>query len=137
MQIKINDIAEVDAAAREFVASIGRNRVFAFRGEMGAGKTTFISAVCRALGVDGEMASSPSFSIINEYADAAGVPLYHFDFYRIEDVEEGAATGAEEYFESGALCFVEWPERIEPLLPDSTVDVSIIVNPDGSRLIES
>lgn len=136
MQIKINDIAEVDAAAREFVASIGCNRVFAFRGEMGAGKTTFISAVCRALGVDGEMASSPSFSIINEYADAAGVPLYHFDFYRIEDVEEGAATGAEEYFESGALCFVEWPERIEPLLPDSTVDVSIIVNPDGSRLIE-
>ena len=136
MTIKIKDISELESAAQEFVDAIGDRRVFAFRGDMGAGKTTFISAVCRALGVDGEMAASPSFSIINEYVDSRGEPLYHFDFYRIDDVEEGAATGAEEYFDSGALCFVEWPERIEPLLPEETVDVSIRVNADGSRLIE-
>lgn len=136
MKLEIKNISELDAAARAFVNAIGNRRVFALRGEMGAGKTTFVAAVCRALGVEGALAASPSFSIINEYADAAGNPLYHFDFYRIDDVEEGAATGAEEYFDSGALCFVEWPERIEPLLPEDTVDVHISVAPDGVRTIE-
>ena len=103
---------------------------------MGAGKTTFISALCRALGVDEDLANSPSFSIINEYrSDTTAELIYHFDLYRLENVDEALEIGVEDYFDSGALCLLEWPERIEPLLPDDTVKVNITVNDDDTRTL--
>lgn len=111
--------------------------VYAFHGDMGAGKTTFIRALVEALGVDPEEANSPSFSIINEYrSDTTAELIYHFDLYRLESLEEALEIGVEDYFDSGALCLLEWPERIEPLLPDDTVVVKITENPtDHSRLL--
>lgn len=110
--------------------------MFAFYGEMGAGKTTFIRALVEALGVDPEEANSPSFSIINEYrSDTTAELIYHFDLYRLESAEEAYDIGVEDYFDSGALCLLEWPERIEDILPDDTVSVKIEEQPDGSRIL--
>ncbi len=136
-QIKINSAADIAAAAKEFVGLMGDETVYAFHGEMGAGKTTFIRALVEQLGVDPEEANSPSFSIINEYrSDTTAELIYHFDLYRLESVEEALEIGVEDYFDSGALCLLEWPERIEPLLPDDTVVVKITVDPaDNSRLL--
>ena len=129
-EIKIDSLEALPQAAREFARLMGDNTVFAFHGEMGAGKTTFISALCEVLGVDPEEANSPSFSIINEYrSDTTAELIYHFDLYRLESVEEALEIGVEDYFDSGALCLLEWPERIEPLLPDDTVVVNITVDP--------
>ena len=122
-------------AARTFVEGIGDARVFAFYGAMGAGKTTFIKEVCRALGVT-EVITSPTFAIVNEYqSDTTAALIYHFDFYRIKKLEEVFDMGYEDYFYSGALCFIEWPELIEDLLPEDAVRVSITTQPDGSRLL--
>lgn len=121
-------------AARAFVDNIGSRRLFAFNGGMGAGKTTFIAEVCRILGADDDF-GSPTFSILNEYEDRDGNPIYHFDFYRIEDPNEALDIGVEAYFESGALCLMEWPENIGRLLPEEAVMVSLSVNDDGSRVI--
>ena len=134
MKIKIASLAGLPAAAEAFINAIGERRVFAFVAPMGAGKTTFIAEVCRRLGV-GEIANSPSFSIINEYVDARGEKIYHFDFYRFESPQEAEEIGAEEYFYSGNLCLIEWPERVEPLLPPDTVVVNIAVGEDGERII--
>lgn len=136
-EIKINSAADISAAAREFASLMGDETVYAFHGEMGAGKTTFIRALVEQLGVDPEEANSPSFSIINEYrSDTTAELIYHFDLYRLESVEEALEIGVEDYFDSGALCLLEWPERIEPLLPDDTVVVKITVDPaDNSRLL--
>ncbi len=113
---------------------MGDNTVFAFFGEMGAGKTTFINALCRTLGVEEDIANSPSFSIINEYrSDTTAELIYHFDLYRLENIEEAFDIGVEDYFDSGALCLLEWPERIEDLLPDDTVRIDIKLNDDLSR----
>lgn len=135
----IIEIPSVDAlpeAAEKFVALMGDETVYAFHGEMGAGKTTFIRQLCRALGVEDDLANSPSFSIINEYrSDSTAELMYHFDLYRLESVDEALEIGVEDYFDSGALCLLEWPERIEPLLPDDTVTVEITVNPDDSRTL--
>lgn len=122
--------------AKCFIEAMDDRTVFAFRGEMGAGKTTFITEVCRQLGVE-DMANSPSFSIINEYrSDSTAELIYHFDFYRLESEEEAIEIGTEDYFDSGALCFIEWPERVESLLPGDTVEVSITVDAiDNSRTI--
>lgn len=129
--IKIANLDTIEAAAHEFAAAMGDYTVFAFYGEMGAGKTTFISALCRVLGVEEDMANSPSFSIINEYrSDTTAELIYHFDCYRLQDEREAEDIGAEDYFDSGALCFIEWPERIENLLPDDTVVVRIVESPD-------
>ena len=129
-EIKIESLEALPQAAREFARLMGDNTVFAFHGEMGAGKTTFIRAMCEVLGVDPEEANSPSFSIINEYrSDTTAELIYHFDLYRLESVEEALEIGVEDYFDSGALCLLEWPERIEPLLPDDTVVVNITVDP--------
>ncbi len=129
-EIKIDSLEALPQAAREFARLMGDNTVFAFHGEMGAGKTTFIRALCEVLGVDPEEANSPSFSIINEYrSDTTAELIYHFDLYRLESVEEALEIGVEDYFDSGALCLLEWPERIEPLLPDDTVVVNITVDP--------
>ena len=122
MKIRIASESELDRAAREFIDAIGSNRHIAFQGQMGAGKTTFISALCRALGVSDDV-SSPTFSIINEYRTSEGKPIYHFDFYRIEDHREAMDLGLDDYFDSGALCLMEWPENVADFLPDDTVNV--------------
>lgn len=136
-EIRIKSIEGLPAAAREFVSLMGDETVYAFHGEMGAGKTTFIRALVEQLGVDPEEANSPSFSIINEYrSDTTAELIYHFDLYRLESVDEALEIGVEDYFDSGALCLLEWPERIEALLPDDTVVVKITVDPaDNSRLL--
>ena len=134
MEIKIKDIEHIREAAREFIQYIGDHRVFAFYGKMGAGKTTFVKAICEELGVE-DVITSPTFAIINEYTQPDGAPLFHFDFYRIKKLEEVYDMGYEDYFYSGALCFIEWPELIEEILPDDAVRVSISEQEDGSRLV--
>ncbi len=134
--IQLSTINDIDKAAHEFIAQMGDETVYAFNGEMGAGKTTFINALCKALGVEDDTTNSPSFSIINEYrSDTTAELIYHFDLYRLESLEEAFDIGIEDYFDSGALCFLEWPERIEDILPNDTVRVNIIVNDDDSRTI--
>ena len=133
MEIRITSIEEIGEAARQFVSQIGNQRVFAFYGNMGAGKTTFIKAVCEQLGVQ-DVITSPTFAIVNEYT-GDNSPIYHFDFYRIKKLEEVYDMGYEDYFYSGAPCFIEWPELIEELLPDDAVKVSITELEDGSRTI--
>ena len=133
MEIKIQHIEEIREAARQFIENMGDHRVFAFYGKMGAGKTTFIKAVCEELGVN-DVITSPTFAIVNEYTVEDG-PIYHFDFYRIKKLEEVYDMGYEEYFYSGALCFIEWPELIEEILPDDAVRVTITEQADGSRVV--
>ncbi len=136
MEITIRDLSNIRAAAREFIDQIGTHKVFAFYGKMGAGKTTFIKAVCEELGVK-DVITSPTFAIVNEYEiPDDGASLYHFDFYRIKKLEEVYDMGYEDYFYSGSLCFIEWPELIEELLPDDAVSVTITENTDGSRTIK-
>ena len=132
MEIIIKSLDQLEQAARIFVQNIGTRKVFAFYGKMGAGKTTFIKAVCRALGVE-DVITSPTFAIVNEYTDATGSPVFHFDFYRIKKLEEVYDMGYEDYFYSHNLCFLEWPELIEEILPDDAVRVSIEELPDGCR----
>lgn len=133
MEIRITDIEHIREAAQEFIKHIGDHRVFAFYGKMGAGKTTFIKAICEELGVE-DVITSPTFAIVNEYTTGE-VIIYHFDFYRVKKLEEAYDMGYEEYFYSGALCFIEWPELIEDILPDDAVRVSISEQDDGSRVI--
>ena len=134
--IKINSLDSINDAAHEFIAQMGDETVYAFYGEMGAGKTTFINAICKELGVEDDTTNSPSFSIINEYrSDTTAELIYHFDLYRLESIEEAFDIGVEDYFDSGALCFLEWPERIEDILPNDTVKVCIVVNDDDTRTI--
>ena len=135
MEIKINSIDEIGAAAKEFVAAMGDRTVFAFYGKMGAGKTTFIKAVCEELGVE-DVINSPTFAIVNEYVDGNGNPVYHFDFYRIKNMQEVMDMGYEDYVYSGNVCFMEWPELIENLLPDDAVKVVIEEEADGSRTVK-
>ena len=132
--MKINNLSEIKAVAREFIAQMGDKTVFAFKGEMGVGKTTFIKAICEELGVT-DIINSPSFAIVNEYRSETDAPIYHFDFYRINKIEEAYDFGYEDYFYGGALCFIEWPEKIASLLPADCVYVSITENEDGSRNI--
>ena len=133
MEIRINNLDSIREAAREFISVIGDHRVFAFYGSMGAGKTTFVKAICEELGVE-DVITSPTFAIINEYSGRDGV-IYHFDFYRIKKLEEVYDMGYEDYFYSGALCFIEWPELIEDVLPEDAVKVKITENADGSRSV--
>lgn len=135
MTIQIPSIESLPVAAQQFVDAIGDRRIFAFYGAMGAGKTTFVKAVCELLGVT-DAVNSPTFAIVNEYEAGNGEPIYHFDFYRIKRMDEVLDIGYEEYVDSGALCLMEWPELIEPLLPDETVRVTITVNTDGTRTVE-
>ena len=135
MELKIENLEKISEAAHDFVANIGENTVFAFYGKMGAGKTTFVKAVCEELGVD-EVITSPTFSIVNEYRSAMTDELiYHFDFYRIKKIEEVYDMGFEDYFYSGALCFIEWPVLVEEMLTDDAVKVSIEEQADGSRTV--
>ena len=133
MEIKINDLNSIRETAREFIDHMDGRKVFAFYGKMGAGKTTFIKAVCEELGVE-DVITSPTFAIINEYSGKDDT-IYHFDFYRIKKLEEVYDMGYEDYFYSGALCFIEWPELIEKVLPEDAVKVQIIEKEDGTRAV--
>lgn len=134
MELRINSLTEIDKAAKDFVAAMGDRKVFAFYGKMGAGKTTFIKAVCEELGVE-DVINSPTFAIVNEYVDGKGEPVYHFDFYRIKNLQEVLDIGYEDYVYSGHVCFMEWPELIENLLPDDAVKVTIEEEMDGGRVV--
>ena len=122
-------------AAKQFIKLMGNDKVFAFHGSMGAGKTTIIKAICKELGVK-ESVTSPTFAIINEYKDGEGDSIYHFDFYRINKLEEAFDFGYEDYFYSGNLCFIEWPEIVESLLPTNCVKVTIEEKENGIRVLK-
>lgn len=142
MLISIPSPDHLDSAARTFAAAIKQHRIIAFQGSMGAGKTTFIAALCKVLGVD-DIVTSPTFAIVNEYevtrqmlpAFPKGDIVYHFDFYRINRSEEIFDMGYEDYFYSGRLCLIEWPEILGPLLPDDALVVQLTVHTDGSRTL--
>ncbi len=133
-EVTIKNTEDLERAAREFLEKIGDNRLVAFFAPMGSGKTTFTTAICKVLGVT-DPVGSPTFAIVNEYICANGDPMYHFDFYRINKLQEAIEIGLYDYLDSGALCIMEWPENIEDLLPEETLKVTITVNPDQSRTV--
>ena len=133
MEIQIKSLDDIQQAARMFIDNMGESKVYAFYGKMGAGKTTFIKAICEQLGVD-DVITSPTFAIVNEY-EGDDKTIYHFDFYRIKKIEEVYDMGYEDYFYSGNICFIEWPELIEELLPLDTTRVNIQENEDGGRTV--
>ena len=136
MKITIQSLDLIHKAAQEFIKNMGTKKIYAFYGNMGAGKTTFIKAICQELGVE-DIITSPTFSLVNEYtSNKLNEPIYHFDFYRIKKLEEVYDMGYEDYFYSGHLCFLEWPELIEDLLPEDAVKVEINVNADGTRTVK-
>jgi tRNA threonylcarbamoyladenosine biosynthesis protein TsaE len=133
-EVIIRDTADLDRAAAEFLDKIGDNTLVAFFAPMGAGKTTFTTALCKVLGVT-DPVGSPTFAIVNEYLRADGDYMYHFDFYRINKLSEAIEIGLDDYLYSGCLCIMEWPENVEELLPEDTLRVNITVNPDLSRTL--
>ncbi len=137
--IQIKSLAEIDKAAREFIAYASasplQSNIFAFFGQMGAGKTTFIKAICRALGVEDDV-NSPTFTIVNEYRSAKGFPVYHFDFYRINNIAEAFDIGTDEYFGGDGICLIEWPEKISEILPDDCFKVYVNVDTEGNRTVD-
>lgn len=136
MKISIKSLDSIHEATREFIKNMGTGHVFAFYGKMGAGKTTFIKAVCEELGVD-DVITSPTFAIVNDYTSSKDDShIFHFDFYRIKKLEEVYDMGYEDYFYSGSLCFIEWPELIEDILPGDAVKVTVTQNEDGGRVVE-
>jgi tRNA threonylcarbamoyladenosine biosynthesis protein TsaE len=134
-KIIIKDLADLEWAAKEFLKEIGDRKIIAFYAPMGAGKTTFTTAICQQLGVKEDAISSPTFAIINEYKAGDGESVYHFDFYRINKTSEALDIGFYDYIDSGCLCIMEWPENIEDILPEETLKVSIKVQPDESRVV--
>lgn len=134
-EIVIRGLESIDDAAKQFLKEIGSNKLVALYAPMGAGKTTFTSAVCRCLGVAEDAVSSPTFAIVNEYKTASGEPMFHFDFYRITKIAEALDIGFYDYIDSGALCIMEWPENIEEILPEETLKVYIHVSEDETRTL--
>ncbi len=132
--IIVNGLEDYPEAAIRFTGFLDKGNIFAFYGKMGSGKTTFIKSICEELGVEDSI-NSPTFAIVNEYEDKEKRTIYHFDFYRIKSVEEVYNMGYEEYIYSNAICFMEWPELIEELLPEECIKVYINENADGSRTI--
>lgn len=131
--ITISDLQDLDRAARVFLAETAERKLIAFYAPMGAGKTTFTTALCRALGVQADAVSSPTFAIVNEYRTADGDSIFHFDFYRLKGSAEALDIGFYDYIDSGCLCLMEWPENIEEIIPEETLRVTISVQADGSR----
>ena len=136
MKVIIPDKSHLREAAKHFLRETAGYRIIAFYGQMGSGKTTFIKALCKEMGVT-DTVTSPTFTLINEYRRPGEVPVFHFDFYRITKISEVLDFGIEEYFDSASPCFMEWPELIEPLLPPETLRISVTVMADGSRIIEN
>lgn len=134
-RIEISDLSVIDQAAEQFLKEIGDSKLVAFYAPMGSGKTTFTTAICRVLGVREDAVSSPTFSIVNEYRTAAGEPVFHFDFYRLNRIEEALDIGFYDYIDSDCLCLMEWPENIEEIIPEETLKVKIEAREDGSRLV--
>ncbi|MGP1393173.1 MAG: tRNA (adenosine(37)-N6)-threonylcarbamoyltransferase complex ATPase subunit type 1 TsaE [Candidatus Cryptobacteroides sp.] len=134
-EIRINSLKDLDKSAEQFLSEIGNNKLIAFYAPMGAGKTTFTTAICHRLGVREDAISSPTFAIVNEYRSVSGTTIYHFDFYRITKISEALDIGVYDYIDSGNMCIMEWPENIEEILPEETLKVNISVNPDNSRTI--
>ena len=134
-EIVIHNLQDIVRAADDFLSLIGDHNIIAFYAAMGAGKTTFTTALCRRLGVREDAVSSPTFAIVNEYKTGDGEPMYHFDFYRVTKISEALDIGFYDYIDSGYLCVIEWPENIEEILPEETLKVSIKVNPDESRTL--
>ena len=134
MELKISDLKNIEIVAKDFISKIGANKIISFNAEMGAGKTTFIKAICRVLQVT-DVATSPTFSIVNEYTTINNQLVYHFDFYRLETPEEALDFGLYEYLDSGNYCFIEWPEMVESLLPENILEVSISVAENKDRII--
>ena len=134
----ITSLEEIDKVAGDFIQYISesdlQSNIFAFYGKMGAGKTTFIKAICKVLGVK-DIVNSPTFTIINEYRSSRGFPIYHFDFYRINRLQEAFDIGTEDYFAGNGLCLIEWPEKIAEILPEDHIKVTITTNPDLSRTV--
>ena len=135
-QSQIAGLPDLQRAAKEFIQAVGQHTLIAFYAPMGAGKTTFTTALCKELGVQEDAISSPTFAIVNEYRGYEGRPIYHFDFYRIENPAEALDIGLYDYLDSGELCLMEWPENIEDLLPEETLRVHITLLPDGARCLE-
>ncbi|MDQ2179677.1 tRNA (adenosine(37)-N6)-threonylcarbamoyltransferase complex ATPase subunit type 1 TsaE [Marinifilum sp. D714] len=133
-ELKINSLEDINSVAAEFIKLVGDKRIFAMHGAMGVGKTTFVKAICEEMGVQ-DTINSPTFAIVNEYHTAKENIIYHFDFYRIDDVQEAYDFGYEDYFYSDAMCFIEWPEKIDSILPNDTVEVHFSEEADGSRRI--
>ena len=134
-EIVIPSLSQIDAAAERFLGEVGAARLIAFYAPMGAGKTTFITALCRALGVEQDAVSSPTFSIVNEYITSAGESMFHFDFYRLKNTAEALDIGFYDYVDSGSLCVMEWPENIEDIIPEETLKIKIAVGGDGCRTL--
>ena len=132
--IKINHISELSQAAKTLLTSFADEKIFAFYAPMGAGKTTFIKIICKELGIQDNI-SSPTFSLVNEYVTSSGKKVFHFDFYRIKSTTEAYDMGYEDYLYSNAYCFIEWPEKIEELLPEHYVKITIDSVDEGSRII--
>ena len=135
IKIPIPSLRDIDQAAEGFLEAMGEAKVIAFSGEMGAGKTTFIQALCRKLGVTAEV-TSPTYSLVNEYFTGEGFSIFHFDLYRIEDPAELFDMGYEEYFFSGELCFIEWPEKASHLIPEDALRVEIVVRENDGRELQ-
>ena len=137
--IQIKSLAKIDKAAQEFIeyasSSPLQSNIFAFFGQMGAGKTTFIKAICKALGVEDDV-NSPTFTIVNEYRSAKGFPVYHFDFYRINNITEAYDIGTDEYFGGDGICLIEWPEKIREIIPDDCFKVYVYADTEGNRTVE-
>lgn len=134
--LTVENLQGLPQAAREFIAAMGDRTVVALHGEMGAGKTTFINALCRELGVESDATASPTFALVNEYrSDTTAELIYHFDLYRLESLDEALDMGMEDYLDCGAVCLIEWPDIVDPILPDDTIDLTISVNADGSRTL--
>lgn len=136
MKITIHQENELQVAARQLISEFSADRVFCFYGEMGAGKTTFIKKICELLGAT-DVTSSPTFSIVNEYVRINGEAIYHFDFYRIEKLDDAYQIGVEDYLYSGNYCFLEWPENVAPLIEDDFVKVKIEIGENYSRIIQA
>ena len=134
-ELTIKNLSCIDEVAEEFLKELGGSTLVAFYAPMGAGKTTFTTAICRVLGVSEDAVSSPTFSIVNEYRTGNGDSMFHFDFYRINRIAEALDIGFYDYIDSGCLCIMEWPENIEEIIPEETVKVHISVNPDQSRTL--
>ena len=133
-QIKLNSLSDLSSVVKQVIQACGDKKILAFYGPMGAGKTTLIKAICEELGVK-DTISSPTFSIVNEYKAASGKKIYHFDFYRIKTISEAYDMGYEDYLYSDAYCFIEWPEKIEEILPSESLKIRISINGEG-RIIE-